>query len=507
MNKLLLTLFLSLAYLSSYGQSVKAHFGTTNNPTVSSNIFKSLGTNAAQGVLSNSPTLGGSTLVMGVLRLPHTTNSSGGVLYKDTTRFLHDYSTNTADGFNIFLGKNAGNFTMAPTGGLSYMASQNIGIGDDTLQSVTWGYRNIAIGWGNLKSNTIGYHNVAVGGSALARNISGIYNTAVGISAMQENVSGDNNTAYGGDALLFNTTGSRNVAAGRNALYQNTNGTDNVAIGFEAMYTNFSGLFNTAIGAGALNANSSGGLNTAAGRASLVNNTIGEGNVGVGDQALYSNRAGTNNVAVGSSALHANIAGGQNTAIGAQTFPDLANTNFTGNNTAIGYGTGGGIVTGVGNTIIGANVTGLSDTLSNNVILAAGNGAKRLVINSAGLGVMTTVTVNDTTVAGLSIINPGSGDNIGTRLGLGYGTTAGTQTGIQGYYQEDGGGGMALGLYAGSSFADKATLLPNGVFTVPAGYAVGAAVGLTTNISVLIAGGTTNQLQFTKGILTGVVPQ
>jgi hypothetical protein len=38
-------------------------------------------------------------------------------------------------------------------------------------------------------------------------------------------------------------------------------------------------------------------------------------------------------------------------------------------------------------------------------------------------------------------------------------------------------------------------------------YAVGAAVGLSTNINVLVAGGTTNQLQFTKGILTGVVPQ
>lgn len=31
--------------------------------------------------------------------------------------------------------------------------------------------------------------------------------------------------------------------------------------------------------------------------------------------------------------------------------------------------------------------------------------------------------------------------------------------------------------------------------------------GLTTNIDVIIAGDTTNQLQFTKGVLTGVVPQ
>lgn len=31
--------------------------------------------------------------------------------------------------------------------------------------------------------------------------------------------------------------------------------------------------------------------------------------------------------------------------------------------------------------------------------------------------------------------------------------------------------------------------------------------GLTTNINVIIAGDTTNQLQFTRGVLTGVVPQ
>lgn len=33
------------------------------------------------------------------------------------------------------------------------------------------------------------------------------------------------------------------------------------------------------------------------------------------------------------------------------------------------------------------------------------------------------------------------------------------------------------------------------------------ASGLTTNINVIIAGTTTNQLQFTRGVLTGVVPQ
>jgi hypothetical protein len=39
------------------------------------------------------------------------------------------------------------------------------------------------------------------------------------------------------------------------------------------------------------------------------------------------------------------------------------------------------------------------------------------------------------------------------------------------------------------------------------GFAVGPETGITTNIDVIVPGGRTNQLHFTKGILTGVVPQ
>ena len=51
----------------------------------------------------------------------------------------------------------------------------------------------------------------------------------------------------------------------------------------------------------------------------------------------------------------------------------------------------------------------------------------------------------------------------------------------------------------------------NGVFygTVNGnrGFAAGSAVGLTTNLAVVLTNGTTNQLQFTGGILTGIVPR
>jgi hypothetical protein len=52
-----------------------------------------------------------------------------------------------------------------------------------------------------------------------------------------------------------------------------------------------------------------------------------------------------------------------------------ATPNNTNNNTAEGYNTGRGIIYGTGNTILGANVTGLDAGLTNNIILANGTGA------------------------------------------------------------------------------------------------------------------------------------
>ncbi len=52
--------------------------------------------------------------------------------------------------------------------------------------------------------------------------------------------------------------------------------------------------------------------------------------------------------------------------------------------------------------------------------------------------------------------------------------------------------------------ADFLVLNPAGQLNAPQGYAVGVAVGLSTNLPVLVPGPKTNLLVFTKGILTGV---
>ena len=62
-------------------------------------------------------------------------------------------------------------------------------------------------------------------------------------------------------------------------------------------------------------------------------------------------------------------------------------------NTVLGYGSGGSITSGSGNTIIGCNITG-SSTLTDTVIIGAGNGEERLRITSTGN-------------VGIGITNPG----------------------------------------------------------------------------------------------------
>lgn len=55
--RLLLSFLFSLVCLTSYGQGAKIQWATTNTGSTLTNITKSLGTNAALGVLSNSPAL------------------------------------------------------------------------------------------------------------------------------------------------------------------------------------------------------------------------------------------------------------------------------------------------------------------------------------------------------------------------------------------------------------------------------------------------------------------
>jgi hypothetical protein len=150
------------------------------------------------------------------------------------------------------------------------------------------------------------------------------------------------------------------------------------------------GSNNTAIGDYALYSNTTGSSNTASGYIALHSNTTGSNNTASGLGALYSNTTGSNNTASGLGALYSNTTGSSNTASGVNALYDYNDTTSAAdNNSAFGYNTGRGLVTGVNNTILGANVTGLASALSNSIILATGDGTIRADFGKTTAGVWT----------------------------------------------------------------------------------------------------------------------
>ena len=152
-----------------------------------------------------------------------------------------------------------------------------------------------------------------------------------------------------------------NTGLGVDVLTSVTFGNNLTAVGIGALQYNTSGEWNTGVGAYALNGNSNGSRSTA-----------------VGLEAMFQGN-NTESVAVGVGALK--FGGSQCVGVGYQA--GLNNTTGT-YNTYVGTGTGLGITTGANNTIIGARVTGLSSSLTGNIILADGAGNQRLNIDSSG---------------------------------------------------------------------------------------------------------------------------
>ena len=116
----------------------------------------------------------------------------------------------------------------------------------------------------------------------------------------------------------------------------------------------------------------------------------GSDNVAVGYLALTSGSGTARSVAIGTQSLtNAGSSSYHNTAVGWQSGLNISSG---ARNTIIGYYTGLGITSGSYNTIIGAYVTGLSSSLSNYVILADGDGNRRINIPSTGNVLIATTT-------------------------------------------------------------------------------------------------------------------
>ena len=150
-----------------------------------------------------------------------------------------------------------------------------------------------------------------------------------------------------------------NLYMGQNALGMGGAGAQPLAEG---------NTISVAIGNGAMRFASGSSQNIAIGNNALLI-TTGSKNFGMGSEALSSNTTGQQNVGIGTSALTKNTTGESNVAIG-----DSAGFNVSGsNNTFIGSNSGYNI-SGSNNTILGRYQGSAGELLTNNIILANGQG-------------------------------------------------------------------------------------------------------------------------------------
>ena len=166
------------------------------------------------------------------LDITTTTSSTVGNITRDGQRILHFYSpgATAAASKNFFLGYQSGNYTLTGATG------RNIGIGSNTLDSLTTGITNNALGFNAGTNITIGQSNNLFGGSAGQNLTTGTNNTAVGQAVL-----------YGGGGIGTNT-GSYNVAVGDIAMYQITDGLRNAGLGYAALENVTSGDDNAGLG-------------------------------------------------------------------------------------------------------------------------------------------------------------------------------------------------------------------------------------------------------------------
>jgi hypothetical protein len=344
--------------------------------------------------------------------------------YRNTAIGMYAATLMTTGTYNSALGFNA---LAALTTGAS-----NTAFGGQTLYKITTNNACTALGNAACYNLTTGDGATAVGAGALYTCSTGLYNTAVGYNSLNLLTTANGCTAVGYNCLPAMTTGAGNTAvgynsglhmttAGSNTLmgYESgkalTTGVSNVAIGVWAMMSADAGYDDTAVGQGALQYCTSGFYNTAVGQNCCNLLTTAQDNTGMGVDCLHYNLTGRGNSALGINAcqmttvsyntamgwytLQLATTGANNSAFGAQALQDVTTGDL---NTAVGLQAGRGITTGRANTIIGASVTGLSAALSNNVILADGDGNKRLQFDSTGIGTLSSLVANATITGALA---------------------------------------------------------------------------------------------------------
>jgi hypothetical protein len=183
------------------------------------------------GIGTTSPTsaldVSGIIKTSSTIYIPVTNSSSTGIIYNNAgIALLHAYSHPTGStvkpvGRNVFIG-GAGNFYMGSTATNENHGSDNLGIGNLALLSLTLGNQNMAMGYSALRLTTTGYGNTAIGAYALYPNTVGYSNVAIGTNAGRATSAGDNT----------NTITNNSIYIGTNTKALATNQINQIVIGY-----------------------------------------------------------------------------------------------------------------------------------------------------------------------------------------------------------------------------------------------------------------------------------
>lgn len=172
------------------------------------------------------------------LGLQMTTTSTTWIIYKWSSRFIHNFSHPTGGGAipvwcNLFIWEDAGNFTMGSTATTVAQASRNIGIWRNSLANITLWQENIAMWEYSWWSLTTGIKNVILGRAAWFLISSGSNNTFIWYWAWNKIVTGSNNVVV----WVANTsTWSNNTVVWSFSLYDTTTWwsmTSSMSIGYQ----------------------------------------------------------------------------------------------------------------------------------------------------------------------------------------------------------------------------------------------------------------------------------
>jgi hypothetical protein len=241
---------------------------------------------------------------------------------------------------------------------------------------------------------------------------------------------------------------------------------ENTAVGFGVMGkyapTYWAEDANTGVGYYALFNLTTGTRNTATGSVAMWNLTTGSYNTGNGREALSSLTTGSNNTAIGVAAGKSITTNSENTMIGYYAGNAITGSSniIIGSNASSmsGAANGTGITTGSYNTIIGSGIRGLASSLTNNVILADGQGNIRAQHDG------TTGWTLGTIVSGTW-----SGTTIGSNVG-----GAGTVNGLM----KANGSGVVSAALAGTDY-----LIPSGNIATATALATGRTISTTGDVS------------------------